>query len=56
MVMGIDKYNVVCWDIVMWYFNEWKSIVERMGRWIDFEIGYKILDFIFMESVWWVFG
>ncbi|WVO22161.1 isoleucine-tRNA ligase [Cryptococcus decagattii] len=56
MAMGIDKYNDACRDIVMRYSNEWKSTVERMGRWIDFETGYKTLDPTFMESVWWVFG
>lgn len=56
MAMGIDKYNAACRDIVMRYSNEWKSTVERMGRWIDFETGYKTLDPTFMESVWWVFG
>lgn len=27
----------------------------RFGRWIDFENDYKIMYFIFMESIWWVF-
>ncbi|ODO08865.1 isoleucine-tRNA ligase [Cryptococcus wingfieldii CBS 7118] len=56
MKMGIDKYNAECRDIVMRYSDEWKATVERMGRWIDFETGYKTLDPTFMESVWWVFG
>jgi hypothetical protein len=40
----------------MRYSGEWKSTVERMGRWIDFDTGYKTLDTSYMESVWWVFG
>lgn len=40
----------------MRYAGEWKDTVERMGRWIDFETGYKTLQPTFMESVWWVFG
>ncbi|WVR07005.1 isoleucine-tRNA ligase [Kwoniella sp. DSM 27419] len=56
MAMGIDKYNAACREIVMRYSGEWKTTVERMGRWIDFETGYKTLDPTFMESVWWVFG
>lgn len=56
MAMGIDKYNAACREIVMRYSSEWKSTVERMGRWIDFDTGYKTLDTTFMESVWWVFG
>ncbi|KAI3433769.1 hypothetical protein D9Q98_003575 [Chlorella vulgaris] len=55
MEMGIDKYNEECRSIVMRYSAEWQTIVERLGRWIDFENDYKTLDPSFMESVWWVF-
>ena len=54
--MGIDKYNEECRAIVMRYASEWKSTVERMGRWIDFDNDYKTLNTTFMESVWWVTG
>nr|ASF90270.1 hypothetical protein SPAR02944 [Bartheletia paradoxa] len=53
--MGIDKYNAECRAIVMKYSGEWRSTVQRMGRWIDFDNGYKTLDPTYMESVWWVF-
>ncbi|KAJ1973714.1 isoleucine--tRNA ligase [Dimargaris xerosporica] len=55
MAMGIDKYNAECRSIVMRYRSEWRSTVERLGRWIDFDNDYKSLDPTFMESVWWVF-
>ncbi len=55
MAMGVDKYNAECRSIVMTYQNEWRDTVERMGRWIDFDNGYKTMDINFMESVWWVF-
>lgn len=55
MAMGIDKYNAECRNIVMRYSNEWRSTVERMGRWIDFDNDYKTLNISFMESVWWAF-
>ena len=41
--MGVDKYNAECRAIVMRYQKEWESIVNRFGRWIDFEKGYKTL-------------
>jgi isoleucyl-tRNA synthetase len=53
--LGIDKYNEECRSIVMRYSKEWEHIVQRIGRWIDFENDYKTLDPTFMESVWWVF-
>jgi isoleucyl-tRNA synthetase len=54
--MGIDKYNAECRAIVMRYAGEWRSTVERMGRWIDFDRDYKTLNTSFMESVWWAFS
>ncbi|KAJ9080766.1 isoleucine--tRNA ligase [Entomophthora muscae] len=53
--MGIDKYNEACRSIVLRYSKEWKATVERCGRWIDFENGYRTMDLKFMESIWWVF-
>lgn len=56
MAMGIPAYNAECRAIVMRYQSEWKQTVERMGRWIDFDGGYKTMNTSFMETVWWVFG
>lgn len=53
--MGIDKYNAKCREIVMRYSKEWRNVVERCGRWIDFDHDYKTLDTNFMESEWWGF-
>lgn len=53
--MGIDKYNNECRKIVQKYSSEWKYIITRFGRWIDFENDYKTMNLSFMESVWWVF-
>ncbi|KAK9467712.1 tRNA synthetases class I-domain-containing protein [Lipomyces arxii] len=56
MRMGIDAYNAECRAIVMRYASEWRSTIDRLGRWIDFDNDYKTLNPTFMESVWWVFG
>lgn len=53
---GIAKFNEECRSIVLRYTSEWKSIIERMGRWIDMDYAYRTMDRNFMESVWWVFG
>lgn len=52
---GIDVFNEQCRSMVLKYVNEWKNTVLRMGRWVDFDHGYKTMDPTFMESVWWVF-
>ena len=55
-VMGVDKYNAACRSIVMRYSSQWREMVGRLGRWIDFDNDYKTMDRDFMESVWWVFN
>ena len=37
------RYNEECRSIVMRYSNEWRATVRRIGRWIDFDAGYKTL-------------
>ena len=53
--MGVKEYNRRCREIVMTYSKEWRNIVNRFGRWIDFDNDYKTMDCNFMESVWWTF-
>ena len=53
--MGIKAYNAECRSIVSRYSTEWREIIERMGRWIDFDNDYKTMEPWYMESVWWVF-
>ncbi len=52
---GVGRYNEACRSIVLRYTGLWQEVVERMGRWVDFERDYKTMDLPFMESVWWVF-
>lgn len=51
---GIAEFNEQCRNIVLRYTEEWKTTVLRMGRWVDFDNGYKTLDLNYMESIWWV--
>ncbi|MFX1309059.1 MAG: isoleucine--tRNA ligase [Promethearchaeota archaeon] len=53
--MGIDKFNEFCRSKVLWYTNEWKKTVERMGKWIEFDNSYKTMDNTYMETVWYIF-
>lgn len=53
--MGVDVFNAEAKKSVLRYVDEWKSYVERQGRWVDFDGGYKTLDTGYMESVMWAF-
>lgn len=55
-VWGIDLFNEICRSIVLRYTSEWRTIVERMGRWVDFDNQYRTMDPAYMESIWWVFS
>jgi len=33
----------------------WESTIDRIGRWVDFDGGYRTMDKKYMESVWWAF-
>jgi isoleucyl-tRNA synthetase len=54
--LGIGNYNDECRKIVMECAEQWKTVIERLGRWVDMENDCKTMDFNFMESVWWVFS
>ncbi len=52
---GVDVFNETCRSMVLTYTQQWRQIVTRMGRWVDFDNDYKTMDLPFMETVWWVF-
>ncbi|MFW5844384.1 MAG: class I tRNA ligase family protein, partial [Spirochaetota bacterium] len=52
---GVAKFNEACRSIVLRYTGEWRQIVTRMGRWVDFDHDYKTMDKDYMETIWWVF-
>lgn len=53
--MGVGVFNEKCRSIVLRYTEEWRQIVTRMGRWVDFDHDYKTMSTDYMESIWWVF-
>jgi isoleucyl-tRNA synthetase len=52
---GVAEFNEACRGIVLRYTSEWREIVTRMGRWVDFDHDYKTMDPEYMETIWWVF-
>ncbi len=52
---GIEAFNKKAKESVLRYDEEWKSIVPRMGRWVDMEHAYKTMDATYTESIWWAF-
>ncbi|MFP4300962.1 MAG: isoleucine--tRNA ligase [Spirochaetaceae bacterium] len=52
---GVAEFNEACRSIVLRFTDEWRRIVTRLGRWVDFDNDYKTMDPDYMESIWWVF-
>ncbi|HTX72862.1 MAG TPA: isoleucine--tRNA ligase [Rectinemataceae bacterium] len=51
---GIAAFNEACRSSVLRYVKEWRTIMTRAGRWVDFDHDYKTMDLDYMESIWWV--
>lgn len=54
--MGVKQFNEAAREAVLEYADDWKTIVPRMGRFVDMENDYKTMDSTYTESVWWVFS
>ncbi len=52
---GIEKFVAAARQIVLRYSSEWKTTMERMGRWVDISNPYTTMDNTYIESVWWAF-
>jgi isoleucyl-tRNA synthetase len=53
---GLTNYNAACKEIVMSCADDWKVIMNRLGRWVDFDNAYKTSDIEFMSKTWSVFA
>lgn len=54
--LGVAQFNELCRAIVQRYTKEWRTTVERMGRFVDMDNDYRTMDPEYMESIWWVFS
>lgn len=52
--IGIDVFNEKARSTVLRYVSDWKTYIDRIGRWVDYENSYKTMDNTYIESVWWV--
>jgi isoleucyl-tRNA synthetase len=49
---GVPRFNDACRASVLRYVGEWRRIITRIGRWVDFDHDYKTMDGDYMESIW----
>lgn len=53
--LGVAKFNDLCRDRVSTYIDDWKQVINRLGRWADMENAYRTMDLNYMETIWWAF-
>ena len=51
LAFGVGRFNEFCREQVLQYTAEWKQVIQRCGRWVDWDNQYRTMDTDFMESV-----
>ncbi|MDR3333685.1 MAG: isoleucine--tRNA ligase, partial [Treponema sp.] len=51
---GVAAFNEACRASVLRYVKEWREVITRLGRWVDFDHDYKTMEKDYMETIWWV--
>lgn len=51
--MGIDAFSREARSKVLGFVSDWKKVVDRTGRWANFDGSYKTMNNSYIESVWW---
>ena len=53
--ISLEKYITKARESMVANSATWQGVIDRIGRWVDFEGAYRTMDRNFMESVWWAF-
>jgi isoleucyl-tRNA synthetase len=51
---GVARFNEHCRQSAFKYINQWETMTERIGYWLDMEHPYITLDNSYIESCWWI--
>lgn len=51
--VGIAEFTRLCKESVRSYVDEWRTLTERIGYWIDIDAAYWTFTPDYVESVWW---
>ena len=53
--ISLEKYITKARESMVANSETWQGVIDRIGRWVDFEGAYRTMNKGFMESVWWAF-
>ena len=52
--LGVAEFNRRCRESVFRYKNDWQSLSDRIGYWLDYDHPYVTYTNDYIESVWWL--
>jgi isoleucyl-tRNA synthetase len=52
--LGVAEFNRRCRESVFRYKNDWESLSDRIGYWLDYARPYITYTNDYIESVWWL--
>ena len=44
MELGLDKFNAACRESIFKYKGEWEHLLQRLGRWSEYDNHYATVD------------
>lgn len=53
---GVGAFNEACRESVFTYADEWRRVIDRIGRWVDWDDQYRTMDLSYMETVMHIFA
>ncbi len=53
--ISLENYILKARESMVANSETWRSTIDRIGRWVDFDNSYRTMNKDFMESVWWAF-
>ena len=52
---SLEDYIIKARESMVANSETWRSTIDRVGRWVDFDNCYRTMNKDYMESVWWAF-
>ncbi len=52
--ISVEEYNRTCREEVMKYTQEWETMTERVGYWVDMKDPYITYDNRYIETLWYL--
>ncbi|MBU3743260.1 MAG: isoleucine--tRNA ligase [Sediminibacterium sp.] len=52
--ISVEEYNLQCRKAVLRFKDQWDSLTEQMGYWVDLKNPYITFENNYIETLWWI--